>query len=172
MHEGDLLHARTSPRAPGFDYATPGAYFVTIATQNRSALFGRVTETMMLNPAGRTVADWWRKLPTKFAAIRLDEFTVMPNHLHAVIWIDETDEDQRVSIPRVIGWFKTMTTNEYIRRVRDDGWPPFDKRLWQRSYYDHVVRGDDDLSAIRQYIIDNPRKWAEDRENPDAQRGR
>ena len=73
-----------------------------------------------------------------------------------------------VSLPAVLDWYKTMTTNAYIRGVRNDRWPPFEKRVWQRGYHEHVVRDDDDLNRIRQYIIDNPVRWSEDEEHPDA----
>jgi REP element-mobilizing transposase RayT len=73
-----------------------------------------------------------------------------------------------VPLPTVIQWFKTMTTNEYIRRVKAALWPSFNGRLWQRNYYEHIIRDEDSLNRIRQYIIDNPTRWAFDRENPAA----
>jgi putative transposase len=66
----------------------------------------------------------------------------------------------------IIQWFKTMTTNEYIRGVKELNWPPFPGKLWQRNYYEHIIRNDRELNAIRQYIIDNPAKWEQDRDNP------
>jgi putative transposase len=71
-------------------------------------------------------------------------------------------------LPKVIQWFKTMTTNEYIRGVKAAAWPSFNRRLWQRNYYEHIARDEDSLNRIRQYIIDNPARWAFDRENPGA----
>ncbi|NLH99622.1 MAG: hypothetical protein GX446_09050 [Chthonomonadales bacterium] len=71
-------------------------------------------------------------------------------------------------LPEIVQWFKTMTTNEYMRRVKNDGWPPFRGRLWQRNYYEHIIRDDGSLDRIRQYILDNPVRWAFDRENPVA----
>ncbi len=73
-----------------------------------------------------------------------------------------------VPLPRIVQWFKTMTTNEYIRGVKQFGWPRFDRRLWQRNYYEHIVRNDDELNRIREYIMNNPLKWELDRENPNA----
>lgn len=66
----------------------------------------------------------------------------------------------------IVDWFKTMTTNEYIRGVKGRGWPPFARRLWQRNYYEHIIRNQDELRRIRRYIADNPLQWALDRENP------
>jgi hypothetical protein len=66
----------------------------------------------------------------------------------------------------MIGWFKMMTTNEYIRGVKTLGWPAFPGRFWQRNYYEHIVRSEEELKRIREYIVTNPAKWAYDRENP------
>jgi putative transposase len=66
----------------------------------------------------------------------------------------------------VLDWFKTMTTNEYIRGVRTLGWPPFDRRVWQRNYYEHIIRSEPELDRIRAYIASNPLRWALDMENP------
>jgi REP-associated tyrosine transposase len=72
------------------------------------------------------------------------------------------------SLQKVIQWFKTMTTNEYIRGVKAGSWPSFNGRLWQRNYYEHIIRDEDSLNRIRQYIVNNPTRWAFDRENPAA----
>ena len=127
--------------------------------------------------AGLMLDDWWHKLASKFEGIlELDEFIVMPNHAHGIIWLNDPvgaasrglPAPNAVSLPTVLDWYKTMTTNAYIRGVRADGWARFERRLWQRGYYEHVVRDDDDLNRIRQYIIDNPTRWSEDEEHPDA----
>ncbi len=106
----------------------------------------------------------------------------MPNHLHGILVLESAaaassvvearcglhfqgnDEEfgNPVSLNDVIGWFKSMTTTDYIRGVTEFGWPPFTKRLWQRSYYDHIIRNESDLSRIENYIESNPRRWAED----------
>ncbi len=70
----------------------------------------------------------------------------------------------------VIGSFKSLTTNEYIKGVRKSDWSPFKKRLWQRNYYDHIIRNDNAMDRIRKYIIENPSKWDVDNENPDKKR--
>jgi REP element-mobilizing transposase RayT len=81
-----------------------------------------------------------------------------------------TDEGTHVGVPlpRVVQWIKTMTTNEYIRGVKQLGWPRFDGRLWQRNYYEHIIRGDDELNLVREYIVNNPLQWESDRENQDV----
>lgn len=75
-------------------------------------------------------------------------------------------------LQKIIQWFKTMTTNEYIQEVKSGRFPPFEKRIWQRSFYDHVIRDDDELNRIREYIQNNPLGWALDEENPANQEKR
>jgi len=73
-----------------------------------------------------------------------------------------------VPLPTIVQWFKTMTTNEYLRGVKTSGWAPFQGRLWQRNYYEHIIRDGESLNRIRQYIADNPTRWEFDPENPEA----
>jgi len=184
MNGGKPLERRRSVRLMGFDYAEPGAYFVTIVTQERSCLFGEIIEgQMQVNRAGEAITRWWLELTRKFTTVETDEFIVMPNHCHGIIVIvdptvgadlrvgppnDRTGAHAGAPLPTVVQWFKTMTTNEYIRGVKTLGWPSFRGQLWQRSYYEHVIRNADSLNRIRQYIIDNPVRWEFDRENPVA----
>jgi REP element-mobilizing transposase RayT len=174
-------------RLADFDYAEHGAYFVTMCTQNRLPLFGAISgDGMLANAAGNMIERWWTELPRKFARVESDEFVVMPNHVHGLLFINGADvgfnepkfktgegghtgpplQVSDAPLPRVMQWFKTMTTNAYFAGVRDDGWTPITGKLWQRGYYDHIVRRDEALNDIRQYIIDNPRKWSEDEHNP------
>lgn len=191
-------HHRRSIRLKGYDYAQPGAYFVTIVTQDRACLFGDVVDGQMrLNDAGHMVKRWWDELNRKFPHVQTDAFVVMPNHVHGIIVIEPVGADPRVCpdasgahagapqqsgahtgapqqsgahagapLPEIVQWFKTMTTNEYIRHVRNDRWTPFPGRLWQRNYYEHIIRNDESLDHIRKYIADNPLRWHLDRDNP------
>jgi REP element-mobilizing transposase RayT len=173
-------HHRRSIRLKGYDYAQTGAYFVTICTQGHVCLFGEIANrSMMLNEAGQMVESWWNELPRKFTFARLDSFIIMPNHIHGIIVFVEADvlDIQRahtqvrpykpvVGLGRVMQWFKTMTTNAYIRGVRESGWSPFQKRLWQRDFYDHIVRDEDDLNRVREYIVYNPLRWPDDPDHP------
>ncbi len=186
-----LTLSRRSIRLKGYDYSQTGAYFVTICTQNWLHLFGEIAnEAMVLNDAGMMVVKWWNELRNKFQDIELDEFVVMPNHFHGILQIFDVNAvgaDQRVCprvypdnvgehkekgkhiglpLHRMMQWFKTMSTNEYIRNVRNNHWTPFIKKLWQRNYYDHIVRNENELNRIREYIIINPMQWHCDRENP------
>jgi REP element-mobilizing transposase RayT len=190
-------HHRRSTRLKEYNYAQAGAYFVTICTQNRECLFGEiVNDKMMLNDAGRMVQTEWEQLRERFPSIELDAYIVMPNHFHAIVIITDpndvnvgaglvpapngattngattTGATTRVAptLGDIVGAFKSLTTNAYIRGVRELGWPPFDKRVWQRNYYERIIRNERELNAIRQYIHDNPGNWFDDVENPTAPR--
>ncbi len=141
---------------------------------------------MRVNAAGAMIEQWWSKLPGKFSHVETDEFVVMPNHIHGLLFINGADvavnEPSQLAgvgghagpplqmagapLSRIMQWFKTMTTNAYFAGVHIDGWTPAISKLWQRGYFDHIVRRDEALNDIRQYIIDNPGKWSEDEHNP------
>lgn len=188
-------HHRQSVRLRGFDYSSAGAYFITLCTQHRTCLFGDIADgVMVLNSAGQMVDAWWIALNQKFLGIQTDESVVMPNHFHGIIIINppSVGTDPRVCpelgiehaidcelphgeilgehigspLPRVMQWFKTMTTNHYIRGVKDNGWMPFEKRVWQRNYYDHIIRNEADLIRIQTYIRNNPASWQVDQLHP------
>jgi putative transposase len=166
--------SRRSIRLPTYDYTSGGAYFVTICTQNGECLFGRIRDAgLSLNAAGQMVDAEWQRLPERFPTARLDTHVVMPNHFHGIVWIVENDVDDGDAIRRpalgdIIGAFKSLTTQQYIRGVRDRGWRPFERRVWQRNYWEHVVRDEDSLNDIRQYIEANPERWVDDQLHPDA----
>lgn len=167
------IHNRQSIRLRGYDYAQAGWYFVTIGVQGHACLFGDVVDgVMQLNDAGWMVDHWLSKVPDKYPSVQIDTAVVMPNHLHAIIVFDlpAAPDAQPQPTPRlgqVIGWFKTMTTNAYIRGVRDGTWPPFDRRLWHRNYYERIIRNQAALDRIRTYIIGNPSRWKRDQVLPD-----
>lgn len=130
-----------------------GAYFVTVCTLGKACLFGRVREgTVTLSRLGRLVQDEWRRIPMRWPHVELDDFVVMPNHLHGIVWLVRAG--QAPPLHRVVGAFKAGTS----RLAR--------RRLWQRSFHDRIIRDEDELRAKRQYIADNPVKWATDPENP------
>jgi putative transposase len=175
-------HGRRSTRLKDYDYSREGAYFITICAQNRKSFFGEIIEgEMLLNDAGSMIREWWLRLSDKCQLVETDEYVIMPNHLHGIVLI--VGADQRVrppknnegehvgsplrpSLSQVIQWFKTMTTNDYIKGVKNKGWPAFEGRLWQRNYYDHIIRNESELNQIRRYIIDNPEAWELDKYHP------
>jgi len=173
-------HHRRSIRLPGYDYSRSGAYFVTICAQDRACLFGDIADGVMrLNDAGRVVADSWQWLESQYDYVELDEFVIMPNHVHGVIVIvgaglprpyiasgaeTKTGAETaplRATLGRMVAYFKYQST-KHINIMR--GTPGM--QVWQRNYYEHIIRNDDSLNRIREYIVNNPLQWALDRENP------
>ena len=182
------IHRRRSIRLKGHDYSRSGAYFVAVRLQNRGCVFGNILDTeMILNDAGRMVQSVWEELPVHYPGIQIDSFVIMPNHVHGIIVLTEPTQcrgESRIrphqgdhkdrpygtlagTIGRIMQGFKSITTRKYIIGIRDNGWPPFHKRLWQRNYYEHVIRDDPEMDRIREYIVANPSQWLEDEENPD-----
>jgi REP element-mobilizing transposase RayT len=153
---------RKNPRLSTYDYANAGYYFVTICTHKRECFFGEIIEEgMHLNSAGQMIASVWADMPRRLNKIGLDSFVVMPNHIHGIIVLEKG-----VALSRVVQAFKSISTNEYIRSVRQQGWKAFNDTLWQRSFYDHVIRNEEDLLRVQEYISNNPLKWSLDEENP------
>jgi putative transposase len=168
------FHRRRSIRLKGYDYSRAGAYFLTICCQNRACLLGEIVDgEMRLNASGRMVWHWVKELARKFPDIEHDEFVCMPNHVHAILI--HVGADLRVrpgtNLRKAVQWFKTMTTNGYIQGVRQSGWPAFSGRLWQRNYFERVIRDETELGRIRAYIAANPANWKEDAENPEHAEG-
>ena len=180
------IHHRRSIRLKGYDYTQAGAYFVTIVLQDRLCLFGEIVNTeMQLSKAGEVASRFWEALPDRFPMIKIDAYIIMPNHLHGIVIInpsvgvslvdtpvvDTSVVDARSANPHsplgdIVGAYKSLTTVEYTRGVKTMKWTPFRRRLWQRNYYEHVIRNDDALRDIREYIIHNPGQWDLDKENP------
>lgn len=164
---------RVSVRIPGFDYREAGVHFVTILTHGRLQCLGRIADGRLLSSAvGHVVIEAWRAIPVHFDTVWLDEFVVMPNHLHGLIVIahrppgpDQVEQFRRPmrgSLSTIVRSFKAAASRRVARERL------FTVPLWQRGYYERVVRDDDELERIRDYIRDNPREWELDRENPNA----
>jgi putative transposase len=190
-------HHRRSIRLSGYDYSKNGTYFITICTRNKECMFGTIVDgAMRLNDIGRIAADSWEWLARQYDYIVLDEWVIMPNHIHGIIVITNdvvgavgpvgavrctggsrtapaggiahtggtAPTGHRKPIGRLIGAYKTVSTKRINELVHTPG-----TRFWQRNYYEHIIRNDDKLNHIRQYIIDNPARWQTDRENPNAE---
>jgi len=161
------IHGRRSIRLQGYDYSRAGAYFITICTQNRECLFGDIVDgKMVLNPAGDMIQTVWDEIPFHYPGIEIDEFAVMPNHVHGIIVIvAPTGNTGSLSLGDIMHRFKTMTTKRYADGVKQSGWRRFSGKLWQRNYWEHIVRNDMELGRIREYICTNPIQWESDRLN-------
>ena len=180
-----LKYGRKSMRLPAYDYTSSGYYFVTICTRDHQCLFGDVVDGKICSNYIGEMINWhWNRIPLHFSNVELDKFTVMPNHLHGIVIlvgakhfnkesiVASNNSKKNASPLRPIGTtpkslssitqnFKTITSRKYNRMKNTKA-----RKLWQRSFYDRIIRNEKELYNIRKYIINNPLKWALDSENP------
>lgn len=155
-----------STRLPGWDYGSPGYYFVTICTRDRIPFFGDVTAgKMRLSPIGEIAAEEWAKTGEIRPNVVIDEWVVMPNHMHGIIVIVDTPRRGPSTgnphwKPNTLGAIINQYKSKCTKRIRAAGYVDFG---WQRRFYDHIIRDERALHGIRRYIADNPRKWGRDR---------
>jgi putative transposase len=187
MQDPIVLPQRKQLRLRGYDYAFPGAYFVTICSAGKRPVFGSASERrIVLSQTGEIVRSEWIALTERFSWLVLDAFVVMPNHLHGVVAFvghaggasagtggaspSPTTENTKTesggaspspTLFEVIGAFKSISTIKVNKLLRQPGVP-----LWQRSYHEHIVRTGEDLRKIQRYILENPLIWSLDPENP------
>ncbi len=154
------LSSRRSIRLKDFDYSCPNWYYVTICTHKRECIFGSIvgarrgSPAMKLNSYGKIIQKIWQSIPQHHNII-LDTHQIMPNHMHGIIIINHTGEPRLApTLGAIIGYFKSECTKEIRRTIHD---PIF--TLWQRNYYEHIIRDNQELTHIRQYISDNPKNW-------------
>lgn len=174
------IHHRRSIWLKGYDYSCPGLYFITICVQNRTCLFGHIENgKMILNHAGQLVENEWLKIPQRFTNVQLHQYVVMPNHFHAILQIVTNPpvratlvvaHDDMVAptgknntLGDVVGAFQSIVTVEYIRGVKNLEWKPFNGKLWQRNYWEHIIRNDNSYQRISNYIQNNPLNWMDDK---------
>lgn len=173
------LHHRRSIRLKGYDYTQVGAYFVTVVTHGRECLFGEISDgAMVLNDLGKIVDECWRAIPEHFANVDLGVHVVMPNHGHGIIVINQDESlsvgamhciaptspgmrpkgSKPASLGAIIGAFKSAVSH---RANKEFGIT----NIWQRNYYERIIRNEREMDAIWQYIEANPSAWADDAEN-------
>ena len=147
------LPKRKSPRIPGYDYSTPNYYFITICTHDKRCNFGGPEK---LGPYGRIAWEYLWEIPRHFPGIKVDNAVIMPNHVHAIIVVTaETEEHSRRDLTIAIGQYKMAVTR--IIRAKEQG-----KKVWQRSFHDHVIRNQKAYEKIWTYIHYNPQLWHKD----------
>lgn len=159
------LPERRHTRLPRWDYRSPGPYAITVCTQHREWFFGEVIDGRAIyNAAGAMVVEVWRDMAIEFSRVSLDAFVLMPNHLHAIVRLSREGPAGNPTLGDVVQRFKSITTARYSDGVHDLNWKPYDQRLWQWNYYEHIVRDRDDLDRCRRYIAANPANWENDRD--------
>lgn len=164
------LPKRKLIRLSGYDYSQFGYYYITICTQNRKCLFGNIIDNkMVLNNIGigKMIKNNWEFLP-KYFPVGLDEYQIMPNHIHSIINIVGAGLS-RPTLGQIIAYFKYQTTKQINARYQTGAkTAPLQEfnKIWQRNYYEHVVRNESELLKIREYVKLNPQIWERDRNNP------
>ena len=163
------MHHRHSLRLENYNYAQAGAYFITIVTHNRMNVLGEITANeMILSAAGELACQAWLDLPNHYPHLELDEFIFMPNHLHAILTIQSPSSNDSgkpethsvtQSLSEIVRGFKSFSARRINALFQKSG-----VSLWQRGYFDHIIRDEADLIRVRAYIQDNPRRWLEDAE--------
>jgi len=166
-------HHRQSIRLKDYDYSQAGMYFVTVCALNKECLFGDVVNgEMVLNEFGEIILSQWKNLPSVVQGIKLDAFVVMPNHIHGIVAIVGAIHEsplQRVEIKccrnmilsKIVGRLKMVSAKQINLKRKMPG-----ISVWQRNYYEHIIRDETSLNRIREYIVNNPLQWELDSENP------
>jgi len=170
------IHHRRSIRLPWYDYSQDGWYYVTLCVLGKKCILGKFTDgQIQLYQYGRIVEDCWKWLAKQYHYVHLDQYVVMPNHLHGIIIIrtdgscrrggsrtaPTKDVPKYKPLSRLVGAFKTVSTKQ-VNLIRNTP----GHKLWQRNYYEHIIRDEEELYNIRQYIAENPANWQKDEENP------
>ena len=144
-------------RLPQYDYAAPGGYFVTICTEGRRKILSNIVGEGLcalpeadLTPIGTEVEKAILHMETAYESVSVDSYVIMPNHVHLVLMLHPAGGHGGPPLHQIIGRFKSYTTHLY------------GGQLWQRSFYDHVIRNEEDLRSVREYIAHNPARWWED----------
>mgnify|MGYP001603222805 CR=1 FL=1 len=163
-----MARNRKLNRLKDYDYSQAGYYYVTVCTKDRQEWLGEIKDgAMIFNECGGIVGRYWAQIPQHYGNVTLDEFVVMPNHVHGIIIIDgivvgteqcSVPTIKPVSLSQIIKSLKDVTT----KQIRSQCGIHFS---WQRSFHDHIIRDEYDLCRIREYIINNPLKWDDDVEN-------
>ena len=169
---------RKTNRLNGYDYSNCGWYFITICTDNRKCLFGDIIDRQInLNDSGKMIDDQWNNIPNRYNNVTLDQYTIMPNHMHGIIQIvgagspcpnndinnnaiNNGRGNHAPTLGQMIAYFKYQSTKQINLFNNLPG-----RKIWQRSFHDHIIRTDTSLQNIREYIINNPATWDDDENN-------
>jgi len=182
-------HHRRTIRIPGYDYSLPGGYYVTIVIHGREHLLGKIVDgNMKLDRFGRIVHNTWFDLPGHYPHIELDAFVIMPNHVHGIIFLNENRRGGSLDegdggrndpnwaskshapqpqtrpytphpLSEIVRAFKSFSARRINLLRRTTSQP-----VWQRNYYEHVIRDNTDYMSKRDYILNNPSNWDTDEE--------
>ena len=169
------MRTRKNIRLTAYDYSKDGIYFITICSRKRENIFAQIgvgdglvssrTIEIELTEIGKIIENQWNDIPNQFDSVSLDEFIIMPNHVHGVVIIRRrADTRPAPTLGDIICAFKSKCTMEYLNSIKTNGTYKSVK-IWQRSYHDHIIRNEESLNKIRDYIRNNPITWEEDKNN-------
>ena len=163
-------YKRRSIRLPEYDYSKPGAYFITICSFNKEQIFGKISNgKIILSKIGKLGEKYLKEIPDHFEDVFVDEYVVMPNHIHFIITIvgfqniEPLQNKYQKIIPKSIGSIIRSYKASVTRRCKENDYKNF---KWQRNYFEHIIRNEEDHFRIKEYIQNNPLQWELDEENP------
>jgi len=150
------IHHRRSIRLKGYDYSQPGVYFITMDTYNKEQLLGEVIDGLMyLSQAGKILSYVWSDLPIHYPNVCLDSFCVMPDHFHGIIQLNEVNAGSYPHpLSEIVRALKAFSAKRINVLRKTPG-----QQVWQRNYYEHIIRDAVEWEQIRAYIDENPQKW-------------
>ncbi len=185
-------HKRKSNRLKGYDYSQNGIYYITICTRDRKPLLVKIKDnggvglaptlndaaTPVLTRIGEIIDRNWNELPNIFPNVDIDEYVIIPNHFHGILIIKSVNKEDAASerapasdappltLGSVIGSFKSRCVLDNLTCIKENKLDEIGK-IWQRNYHDQIIRNENDLNRIRNYILDNPKNWLDDENNPE-----
>jgi len=161
---------RRSIRLPEYDYSRSGAYFITICSFNKELVFGEIVDgRIVLSEIGKIAAKYLEDIPNHFDNVFVDEYIIMPNHIHIIISIvgvqnfEPLRHEYQKIVPKSIGSIVRAYKASVTKWCRENDYKKFN---WQRNYFEHIIRNDEDHFRIKEYIQNNPLQWEIDEENP------
>lgn len=171
-----IKKTRCSIRYKNHDYSTGGTYFITICSINREHIFGEIIdEQIHLSYLGSIIEKEWLSIPNRFVSVELSTFQIKPNHLHAIIHINKNKVQEDITelkyskhtlLGNIIGSFKSLVFYQFYKYLKDhDLLKKQPAKIWQRNYWEHIIRFENELDKCQQYIINSPKRWSNDAEN-------
>ncbi|MEY4902276.1 MAG: hypothetical protein RLZZ292_91 [Bacteroidota bacterium] len=155
------IHHRKSIRLKGYDYAQEGSYFITICCAGRRHLFGHIENGVMVhNIYGDIAREGIELIPERYTRLTIDEFQIMPNHLHFIVTLGENCP--LIALGEVIGSFKSLVHQECLNHAKEQIPEQYLGKFWQVNYYEHIIRNERSYNHIANYIIENPQNWKND----------
>ena len=150
------FHHRKTNRVAEFDYSTTGAYFIAICTQNRQRILSDIVGDgfPVPKPVGLLAEEYIAEISKKYPTVHIDNYVIMPDHIHLLLRFEQGTGNPSPTLGNVIGWYKYHVTKQRNMQANTQG-----SKLFQRSYYDHIIRNQKDYDEIWQYIENNPKKW-------------